>query len=776
VSGHAGVLEFGQSTNLSAKALGVGELAELEWTLLEGPGVLLPTGPGTATFVAPSSAPGPLGITKIGLAPIGCPGQGVELGLHYSAPPMPWVTGPAVAAFASVDSRLMQFMYDRCTGGAVVAVNWKGVPIIRRGYGRDRGRSTPGRPAVSCGPADPEALPVWPDSPVRVGSNSKALSAAMLRKTVESRLLAYGRRPDPDDYDTDAAFRAAVDQAVENVRILDAQLNLLPIGMRMHLGSCTFTGSSPLDNQYTCSNGGTPPPVVVPITGNGAPANCSGNPCFNGGNCAINPQGNAVCACPQGFTGGRCRQLTGGSNLAPNGVDRRWQNITVGHLLTHTSGLPNGIESQDLALANIEALRGRHDPAFSIPEDIGPFLHDYSPSLQEPGPGEPDSYFLEDRPSTFEFIWLQAGRNLDYAPGAVSVYSNLGFILIGAILDYTSAQLGWAAGDTWGGAPDSHLDHAGSRVDGFVRVYLGGRPGDTNPWGATRSRYGMFLARSPDPSAAPFSQTDPFELQPRDWVNGVLNPPQEDRKGNVCEYSAQTGCTWKSGIIDYFGNPGLVPYGLNGNLISAAAGGLVTEAHLYLRFMAAFTVGYSSTFPGYGRPRVGWQQASSHNGEWVGAKAHARQVGWRTNGASCTHRKVLCNPGDPLATCCPQGGTCCAANFDCVTGGRPSFPVNAVDTSQNECVSLQTYVIPTVNNTTGDYSPKANTNTTGGCVLPEGLDIFVASNQTSDAQDVDGTDYDYLQDAVIRGLCEVNWPLNPWLIAPGNHKLPAFSP
>jgi hypothetical protein len=670
---------------------------------------------------------------------------------------------------------MMNFMYDRCTGGAVVAVNWYGEEIFARGYGRSAGRSTPGRPAVSCGPTNPTAGPVWPDSPVRIGSNTKAINAAMVRDRVLFRLQQAGRIPaySPAIYGPVANWYAEVQPILESVRILDAQLNLLPVSLRNILGNCTFVGPQP--NNYICSDGTVAPPVNAQPNDNTSPANCgtAGVPACRNGATQCTPTGpnTAACTCAPGFAGATCTILTGGPALATNGADRRWQQITLGTLFRHDSGLPRNNVSTNFALQNLATIRAMYDPTFADLDNVGPTLAslgvDYDDAPDAGGPAR----LLAIRPSPLDFLIAEAGSNLRFTPGQVSVYSNLGFIVLQLIVEYTSGDAEWRDGDVWGGALDHYSHHLSSPLDNFVGMHIAGAPEDVNAWGSRRSRFGMFSARSPNVAQALYQQTDPFELEPRDWINGVLNPPQVDDKGIICEVTALGACDFATGVVDYFGNPGLVKYGHHSGLQFMGAGGIVTEAHLYLRFMRKFLVGFSSFSPDYGRRRVSWDMRSAHNGQWLGATSHVRQVGWRESVAvpQCTHRNAVCDSTNPAHQCCSTG-------FECVAFGHPSFNVTPAQINNQKCVQETTYAIPLVNATTGDYTADASSAGTGSCVLPRGLDVFVAVNQASDNADLLGNDYDFLPDAVIRGLCEVDWPVNPHLFQAANQKVVPKSP
>ncbi len=780
MTGHDQVLELGTSTVVSAVALGVGNHDRLVWKLVAGRGTLKDLGRGKARYTAPSSSALAYDTATIKVYPACCESQGQTLGLGFKAPAMPWVTGVANPILKSVDEALMKFMYDRCTGGLVFGLNWKGVPIYRRGYGRTAGRSTPGRPGVDCGDVNPAATPVYPNSPVRIGSNTKAVTSAMVRRAVWARLFALGRLPALPALEDVPEYWAKVETVIENVRLLDADVGLVPQLLRDILGSCDWVGISPQNlSGYVCTPGTQAPPAPLTVNDTNPPTSCSnggGPACANGGACSAQ-NGTFSCQCAAGFTGARCLVATPGigSVLTANGTDSRWMQMTLGHLMSHQAGLPPNTLSDATILANLFALRGAHNPTFNFLDDVGPALHEVNDAFAPPGEGQDARRMLQDRPSTFEYVLGETGRNLRNPPGTqIDDYSNLGFVILGLIVETLSDSPDWAYGDVYGGSFTALGDHLGSPLEAFVSAELGGRPGDLNPWGATRSTFGMFTARSPNPFDPPGAQVDTAELEPRDWVNGGWNPPMVDAKGIVCEPTDDgTICNFvQDGTIDGYGNPGLVPYGMHGTLMFTAAGALVTEADIYLRFMGKFLTGYGLNDPSYGRHRASWRQGSSHNGLWEGARSFVRQIGGgrQGNDPMCNARYVTDGAGNLV---CPPGGTCCAANFDCVNGGGLSLPVSVATQDVNQCVATTSYNVPIVNATTGAYTTDATPFGVRRCVLPEGLDIFVSANQSTDGQDT-GSSYDRLIDAALAGLCKVAWPVSPLVLLPkGNNFAPA---
>ncbi len=696
LTGHERALEPGESTTLTAEALGVGRHAELVWELVEGEGTLEIVADGSVVYTAPRTAPELLEMATVRIHPLGSPDQAVEIALAYQAPSMPGVTGTSNPLFATVDEKLMQFMYDRCTGAVVLGLNWQGVPMYRRGYGRTSGPASAGRAtAESCGDIDPDAEPVWPGTPMRIGSNSKAVTAAIVRSYVFLALYLADRLPKYDDFDGYADWRRAADAAVENVRITDDELGLLPPEMLEVTGTCSWDPNAAV---YLCTNGTVTPPL------GGAPTSVFG--LF---------------------------------------ADPSWTQVTVGQLFDHKSGLPPGAVGHSTVRDGLFALRSFHDPSFDSVDDVGPLVNG-------------TDRFLERRPSSYEYILAQLSQPFASTPGTAESYSNLGFTLLGVIAEYMSGHPDWAYGNAYAGHLQHNSGHLHSALDEFVRARLGGWPGDDNVWGATLSRFGMFLARTPNPMTPPGSQIDPYEVRPRDWTGSGWSPDRADLKGLICVPDGMGGCdTFSTGVVDGFGNPDpMVGYGYHGSLAFAASGALVTESETYLRFMQKFHVGEGSGSGGYGRRRLGWNVGDEHNGLWGGAGAIAfvRQIGWQVGDERCNATK------DADGTC--TGDACCSGTRECVSRFGLGQPVSD-DPSENVCAETTQYRVPGVVALTGDYT----TRTPESCVLPAGLDIFVAANQSTDPNDFVGKDYDLLIDAVLEGLCQVEWPTSPIEVQPG---------
>lgn len=111
-------------------------------------------------------------------------------------PPIP-STGMATPAFAPLDAAMRRFMSERCVGGAVVGVAYHGTILHNRGFGYKDGP-----PSAACSTAkDPfvGGEQIQPDAPFRIGSNGKAVLAAVVRLELKKALAAVRGAPVTDE-------------------------------------------------------------------------------------------------------------------------------------------------------------------------------------------------------------------------------------------------------------------------------------------------------------------------------------------------------------------------------------------------------------------------------------------------------------------------------------------------------------------------------------------------------------------------------------------------
>lgn len=158
---------------------------------------------------------------------VGCATEGIDSGsdapaevaesesaFGFALPPghdIP-VTGYANPAFKPVDDAIRRFMSERCIGGAVVGVSLGGNVVHNRGYGYKSGPPSP-----SCATANDPFIggaKVEPNTPFRIGSNSKAVLAAILRKELKAALSAKRGVP-------------VSDADLQNLKLLNSEIELV---------------------------------------------------------------------------------------------------------------------------------------------------------------------------------------------------------------------------------------------------------------------------------------------------------------------------------------------------------------------------------------------------------------------------------------------------------------------------------------------------------------------------------------------------------------------
>lgn len=139
------------------------------------------------------------------------------------APEIP-MTGHASPRFVEVDIAMRQLVKWRCWGAATLAISLHGRRVYKRGFGRMRGPAAPDLPGCNEGPMagvdpfDPAAGFVPPDAPLRIGSVTKTVTAAIVRELVQQRLVERGLPAEIRD--------------VEDARLVDPALDLLPAELR----------------------------------------------------------------------------------------------------------------------------------------------------------------------------------------------------------------------------------------------------------------------------------------------------------------------------------------------------------------------------------------------------------------------------------------------------------------------------------------------------------------------------------------------------------------
>ena len=132
------------------------------------------------------------------------------------------VSGQSSPVFAELDIAMRQLVKWRCVGAGVLAVSYRGHRVYSRGFGKQRGSATPEeyRPSGTdrCRDEwDPEAPVTAPETPMRVGSVTKGIVAAIVRPLVAARIDERAADAYTDEFDAP---------------LLEPTLDLLPASLR----------------------------------------------------------------------------------------------------------------------------------------------------------------------------------------------------------------------------------------------------------------------------------------------------------------------------------------------------------------------------------------------------------------------------------------------------------------------------------------------------------------------------------------------------------------
>ncbi len=742
-------LEQGNQRDLCSTIFGGGLIdTQLHWTL-NGPGTLFFSSPDCQSYVAPPAGSfAESQSVEIQVCSQSFPDQCATRYLTLDPPGAIKSTGQSHAIFKPFDDNIKRFMRYRCIGGAVLGISIFGKPVYVRGYGSMSGAPTNDPAYLSaCGdtfnvsgaiPGHPLPAPteVQPNTPFRIGSNSKAVTAAVLRKEIKREVLVT---------DTDAN--------VEALRLCDG---VVPQEI--------------LD--VICL--GDPPPLPLP-TISGLPPDCdSEDACPYGGDCVVTDEGTGTgyCDnCPPGFAGLDCsRNITSCPSLA-NHSDSRWEDVTLGHLMGHRAGLPRSVPDRDkIILPNLYRFRDLMvESDWADQEDLltsetgfpnGSFNSEF-PDFSDAKDDIGESGYFVPRFTAIESILARMGSCLLYTPGtsppaSLDSYSNTAYSLLGIVIETVT-------GRNFDGTTGKPQLHQGSLLEEFNEDQLG------LPIPGQGTAEGMYHAQSR------FELRNPKEPVWRAWsttAGGTYYKLVYDEKRPYCEWISNN-CSfldWINGVLrfdwafldrqtiqGYEGSSGTGP---------ATAGSLAVEAEAYLRFMAKYWVGGSGSDPRYGETRCPggqciWTLSTSHTGALGGAYSDVKQLGGpvKTN-TSCSQDSDC-----PTYTACQGTGQDEVVQRFCLGGF---------------CYSRNEYFTPPIDPGTGRITDDFSQAECHSCRLPVGVDIFVAFNQWSDkkcyeASILDLTDDDYytcsgaynavagfLGDAV----CKVPWPPNPFVLWP----------
>jgi len=135
-------------------------------------------------------------------------------GIIVAPPPGPSAipaTGTLPTELAGVDAAIKAFMRASCTGAVSIALGFGNGPLMARGYGYKSG--PPNQACANGGDPFVGGAKVGPNTAFRLGSNSKAITAAIVRTVLKQKLASLGR--------------PTTDAEVESLRVFDPELGLV---------------------------------------------------------------------------------------------------------------------------------------------------------------------------------------------------------------------------------------------------------------------------------------------------------------------------------------------------------------------------------------------------------------------------------------------------------------------------------------------------------------------------------------------------------------------
>jgi hypothetical protein len=205
-------IEQGQELTLRAHMRGA---REFRWRIVEGDGCLVDprtsrcgrtAGGPQVRFRAPRSGGDDVAMTQVDVLAIGTPGLPPAPGstsVTWVPPGHITISGTGAAYLQPILSAFSRFMRFRCVGGGMIGVSRYGQPIGAWGLGRMHGRATldeyPGCGDSAIDPYDPASSNVQADTPFRIGSISKSVTAAITRWVLKDTWKALDPSADPTD-------------------------------------------------------------------------------------------------------------------------------------------------------------------------------------------------------------------------------------------------------------------------------------------------------------------------------------------------------------------------------------------------------------------------------------------------------------------------------------------------------------------------------------------------------------------------------------------------
>ncbi|MEG4345177.1 serine hydrolase [Microcoleus sp. A003_D6] len=468
------------------------------------------------------------------------------------------VSGSGDAQLQPILQSLTQFMQHRCVGAAVLGVSVKGKPVGVWGLGRMKGRSTNNvNPACGDDMQAPLAPPVAADTPMRMGSISKPVTFAMVRWALKQTAR-------------DRANLELTDDQIEGMKLFDPE-HYPPL----------IPG---LNKQY--------PVAIIPQN---LHAVFSGKVKFSV------PVKDKNCA-----------------NLNTGFADKQWQNVTLGHLLSHRSGLQRSAPryGEDIT-ANLPVLRNLKTPAdFQSQEQL--LVSEWgsksiSSAKNQLGISPSTGYFLPS-PTLEETMQILAGRCLQYPLGQYH-YSNTSPAFPTIILEQLVASGRYAA------KMGKLETHQGSALEVFFKAELGI---------STTAARGIFMSQGLENIVDREPDKRDWNGQTYYWQGWDVKRPHCIWKGSLCDFYSWLNP--QPGTINWSWNLGRVPFSSRNTDLVPGTGSLAAEAGVFLKFMSEYWVGGYENNPRIGEKRNQvWNRYTAHNGALDGTHAWAIQLGGNRN-------------------------------------------------------------------------------------------------------------------------------------------------
>ncbi|MDC0720713.1 serine hydrolase [Nannocystis bainbridge] len=462
------------------------------------------------------------------------------------APEIP-MTGQVSPAFVELDIAMRQFVKARCVGAGVLSVSLRGRRVYKRGFGRMAGPAAADMPGCNDGPmADvdrfqPEATFVQPDTPLRLGSVSKFLTAAMARRLIGARIEQHGLQ---DMYPTPS-----------HARIADPALGLLPPDLL-----AAFAGAR-------CG----------PVTVDDVAAGCTRS-------------------CGDAGPDVRWRDVTVGDLLAhTSGLPGKAANWGA-HVVPNFGALRGFTGEADWA-AEDAALRARYPEFAGDIEATRTWLQQTLPARHV--------YFVSryDRRDTDpqrEWLGVFLTRCLVRDPAGASddgafkgPYSNTNYAVLDSVVAHLSASGRYAAE---AGHPEQHADSALREF--LADLELGGGVASVEAIFRTPAAQG-----SPALSDIPELRAwDGRTYRPLDWED---KRPYCVWQGDRCDFSPWLARKSTRPRWDFAGLPAPLGVPLAGQALTAGTGALSAEAPALLRIVHRYALGDDDILQGRPRESCG---------------------------------------------------------------------------------------------------------------------------------------------------------------------------